>query len=134
MCLGMMRTSLIVKRISVNDSLAHRTPEMLLGRFVFHTPTSLQTTPPLTLCLFNLFHTLHLCSTLSQASFPGWASMRSSVILCEYIYTVCAHVSSQVFVCYLELIPPLLPLCKQHLILESFSSPRIPLLSQHSAF
>lgn len=86
MCLGMMSSSLIVKRISVNDSLAHSTPQTLLGRFVFHTPTSLQTTPPLTLCLFNLLHTLHLCSTLSRAPFPGWGSMRSGVILCVCIY------------------------------------------------
>lgn len=51
MCLGMMSKSLMLQRISVNDSFAQSSSQTLLGRFVFHTPTSLQTTPPLTPCL-----------------------------------------------------------------------------------
>lgn len=54
--LGVMSESLKFKRISVNDSFARNSSQTLLGRFVFHAPTSFLTVPPLAFCLFNLFH------------------------------------------------------------------------------
>lgn len=66
------------QRISVNDSFACGSSPTLLGRFVFHTPTSLLTVPPLALCLFNLSQTLYLPqlahSRLLFLAGPQWVS------------------------------------------------------------
>ncbi len=71
---------------------------MLLGRFVFHTPTSLQTTPPLTPCLLisrllSIFptHSLRLIS---------WLGLSESLCHIVYIY-VCVCVCPRVFACVL---------------------------------